>query len=225
MLILLGLFLGCKKNNNDKVKGCRIVTITSPGVNGFQYQLTYDNDHQVERVISGASVNLYVYNTNIITIDQYDSGTFRRRMTVTINNAGLATNVRTNNDVTGASWSNSVNEYNGDQIVRTTNTSSGGAGAGFTTTYGWSNGDMVWSATAGDTTHFDYYTDQPRMAGDFLSLVQMLQGYEIYRNKHLLRSYAGAIFQYDHANDGKITSLQYFLGNTLSILNYEYDCN
>jgi len=226
--MIFGTFTRCKKNN-DKAPECRIISATGvPG--GASYQLTYDNTGKLSRVVLGQGVITYDYtgNGNMVTVTNMDSGQFRSRTVVTLNPVGLASNVRVEDDLTGATWSNTSYEYNGDELSRSTSTSSAG-GAPSVSTYTWSDGNMI-SATTDptgpmpSTSTFEYYTDKPRQNGDFLLLLQLLQGYEIYRNKNLIKGISGAVLTYIFAKDGKIASLEVAEGTT-SFLDYQYQCN
>jgi hypothetical protein len=52
-----------------------------------------------------------------------------------------------------------------------------------------------------------------------------LQGYEIYRNKNLLKTIAGTSLNYEFGTDGKISSLSATTGANETFINYEYQCD
>jgi len=218
-IILVGIFGGCKKNN-DKKAVCHIVSISST-MDSLTNNFTYDKDGKLIQDLYGASITTYSYDGSVTTITNYDTGTFQKRTIVMNNSSGLAINVRTEYDPNGANWANSFYEYNGDEVARVIYTYSGNPSS--TSTYLWADHNMVGQVTGTDTTTFEYYTDKPRQDGDYLYLTQVVSGYEVYRCKNLLKGYVGATFTYDFTPDGKIAAFRIPALNT--VLSYEYLCN
>ncbi|MDP4265753.1 MAG: hypothetical protein Q8941_24760 [Bacteroidota bacterium] len=222
MLIMTGIFTGCKKSN-DKKTSCKISTIT-PVPTGTALQLSYNSEGRLSRVVSGTSVLTYEYTDNTTIVTALNADTLNSKTIVNLNPAGLAINVRVETDASGANWNNTFYEYNEDELAKSTFTISTG-GRPVISTYGWSNHNMVSSTTDTTTTNYGYYTDKPRQSGDYLDLVQQLQGYEIYRTKNLVKSISSAVITYEFGSDGKINSLQATTGTTSSFLDYQYQCN
>lgn len=228
-LIITGTFAGCKKNN-DKKQTCRVITATfSP--TGVVYRLSYNSNGKLSSVIDGTNVTTYVYTGNTIIVTSLESGRFSRKNIITLSAAGMASNVRTEIDLTGNNWHNKAYEYNGIELIKSTLTFSNGATSSITT-YAWSNGNMA-SIISGTVTHtLDYYVDKPNQGGDAFNqspflVHQFIQGYEIYRTKNLLKSIAGETFIYDFRPDGNIASVSVISatgGDASRIVDYEYQC-
>ncbi|MBS1597887.1 MAG: hypothetical protein JST75_06660 [Bacteroidetes bacterium] len=222
-ILSFATFNACKKNN-DKKPDCKINSITSPNSPGQQNTFSYDANGKLSRFISAGNFTSYSYSGNTTTVTALDSGKFSSRTTIVSNDAGLAIDVRTEGDEAGTQWTNGYYEYNGDELIKSTTTSSGG-GAAVVTTYTWSNHNMVSSLTDTTTTIFGYYTDKPVQNGDYFRLVQLIQGYEIVRNKNLLKSVSGSILAYDFGKDGNISTLSVTSGTSSTFLDFGYQCN
>ena len=70
----------------------------------------------------------------------------------------------------------------------------------------------------------NYYMDKPKQTGDYLSVVQLFDGYEIIRNKNLLKTYSQVNLVYNFNPDGNISSVGAAPDNQF-FFEYEYDCN
>ncbi len=219
---IAGLQSGCKKNN-DKKANCRISSASSTTA-GNAYLFLYNNENKLIRTSLGSSVITYDYSGNTTTVTNLDSGKFLNKSIVTNNADGLAINVRTETNTNGSEWSNTFYEYTGTELAKSTFTSSAG-GSATVSTYVWTNGNLVSSKTDTTISTLDYYTDKPRQPGDFLSLVQVIQGYEIYRTRNLLKTASGTNLIYIFGTDGKIISLEAVSGTSTTILDYQYQCN
>jgi hypothetical protein len=222
MLVMTGIFTGCKKSN-DKKTLCNITTIT-PVPTGTAIQLTYNSQNRLNRAVSGTTVLTYEYSDNTTIVTSHNTDTLNSKTTITLNPSGLAINVRAETDASGANWNNTFYEYNGDELAKSTFTTSTG-GSPVITTYSWSNHNMISSTTDTTTNNFGYYSDKPRQSGDYIDLIQLLQGYQIYRTKNLVKAISGAVFTYEFGSDGNITSLQATAGTSSSFLDYQYQCN
>jgi hypothetical protein len=222
ILFIAGVFLSCKKSN-DRKPDCRITTI-APVPTGSSYHITYNAEGKIRRLVFNSTLTNYEYNGNTVTATNEDSGSFRSRRIITLNEAGMAINVRTEQNISGTDWINDSYEYNGEELIRSTNTSSTGNKPSVTT-YVWSGHNLVSGTVDSTTTVFDYYQDKPRTDGDYFSLIKTLLGYDIYRPKNLLRSIDGTVFEYDFDPDGKISTLTLNSGGNFTSLDYEYQCN
>ena len=92
------------------------------------------------------------------------------------------------------------------------------------TTYTWVNQNLVLLTTDASSQVFGYYSNKLRQTGDYLLLVQQLQGYEIYRNKNLFKSLDAVNLNYEFGTDGRINSLSVTSGATENFIIYEYQC-
>jgi YD repeat-containing protein len=220
-LALSGILVQCKKDN-EKKPACNLITVTT-APNGTPIHLTYNADGKLSRAVSTNSVIAYEYTPSSATIVTTNSGNFGSKTIATLNNDGLAINVRTENDSLGNSWSNTFYEYNGQELSKSTLTTSAG-GPAMVTTYTWVNQNLVLLTTDASSQVFGYYSNKLRQTGDYLLLVQQLQGYEIYRNKNLFKSLDAVNLNYEFGTDGRINSLSVTSGATESFIIYEYQC-
>ena len=228
IFVVTGVFTECKKNNDEK-KTCRLTTANFPRTN-IVYQLSYNSNGKLSSVTIGDTVTTYTYSGNTTIATSFESGTFIRKNILTLNDAGLTANIRTEIDITGNNWHNKAYEYNGVELIKSTLTFSTGTSSSVTT-YTWSNGNMVSVTSASVTNILDYYLDKPNQGGDAFNqspflVYQFIQGYEIYRTKNLLKSIAGETFAYDFRPDGNISSVRAISGNANdTIVKYEYQCD
>ena len=212
----------CSKSSNKKAS-CEILTVT-PSPNGTPFHFTYNADGKPSRVESSNFVMTYEYLVGSAIIVTFNSGNFQSKTIATLNKDGLATMVRTEFDTLGTSWSNTFYEYNRLELSRSTFTSSTG-GRPVISTYTWDNQNLVISNTDTSSVTYGYYTNKPLQTGDYFLLVQQLQGYDIYRNKNLLKSIDNTFLNYQFGTDGKINSLSATTGANENFINYEYQCD
>jgi hypothetical protein len=66
--------------------------------------------------------------------------------------------------------------------------------------------------------------DKPTQTGDYLSIVQLLNGYETLRTKNLLKTYSQVNFVYNFRPDGNISSVVTDTNNQI-FFEYDYECN
>ena len=222
VLAITGILSQCKKRN-DKKPSCQIITATfAPNVSTFH--LTYNLEGKPSRVVSNIIDMSFEYSAGSVIIVTFQSGNFQSKTIATLNKDGLATNVRTENDTLGTSWSNTLYEYNGQKLSKSTLTSSTG-GRPVVSTYTWDNQNLVLLTMDTTSQTLGYYIDKPRQTGDYLLLAQQLQGYEIYRSKNLLKKIDGTSLNYEFGTDGKINSFTATTGANEIFVNYEYQCD
>ncbi|HET7119288.1 MAG TPA: hypothetical protein VFI29_22525 [Hanamia sp.] len=228
-LICIALFTGCKKDSKPTQppqSSCKITTIAVSGANAVS--IAYNNDGTVSTITSGTGITSYVYSGNTITETTMNSGQFDTKAIITKNGDGLATNVRTEYSADGTDWDNEAYEYNGTQVIKLTYTSSNG-GSSDISTFQWSGGNLVSVIDTGDTTKIDYFTDKLSQGADYLSLSQFIQGYEVFRNKNILKSITNGTdvtnVTYTYDTDGKITSLTENDGTDTYNYSFQYQCN
>ena len=219
-IIIAVSFNACKKNT-DKKSVCRIIAFT---VAGQVYHISYNNQGKIISLTGGSLSDSYDYFGDTTIVTSLDAGTFASKTTIALNKAGLATNVRTENNGSGTDWTNDVFEYNGDELAKQTSTRSADTIKGITT-YAWFNHNMISETMGSNTTVLGYYTDKPRQDGDYLAFIQFISGYEVYRTKNLLKTFGSATLTYDFGSDGNISSLTITSpGGTPESLNYQYEC-
>lgn len=227
---MAAFFTGCKKDKDKENKPtCRIITVTpTPAADAIN--ISYNSDGKVSSVINGTTVSTTAYSGNTAINTTMTGSVFNSKRIITMNAAGLATNVRTEFDehVPATSWTNLAFEYSGEELLKSTSTSSTG-GVPSIILYTWSNHNMTAAGTGPSGATLDYYTDKNRQEGDYLLLSQAVQGYEIYRSKNLIKSVLEGSnitsFEYTFDSDGKISSVTATSGATVTVLNYQYQCN
>jgi hypothetical protein len=225
--IFSAIIASCKKDETPK-QTCRIITATRDisGMNST-FNLTYNSEGKLSSVTEGKKTSVYVYGGNTVIVNTTSDGLFYSKRIITLNTNGLASNSRTENDITGADWDNSSYEYNGTEILKTTYTVSAG-GAPTIETYKWNGGNIV-SLTSGSTTYtLEYFTDKPSQPGDYFYFTELISGYYILKAKNALKSIiTGADitnFDYNFDADGKITSF-ICTGGSSYTQTYQYQCN
>ena len=221
-LIITATFTGCKKNDVKKPI-CRISSIFVPS-SATIYRLLYNSNGKLSRASVWPLDILYEYTGNTTIVTTLDSGKFFSKSVIIANAAGLATSVKTDNNATGTDWANTIYEYNGEKLMRATTTSSVAA-IPSVTTYIWLDHNVTHiNETPGIPMKLDYFMDKPKQAGDYLSVVQLFDGYETIRNKSLLKTYSQVNFVYNFSTDGNISSVAAAPYNQ-KIFEYEYECN
>ncbi|HEX7493884.1 MAG TPA: hypothetical protein VF346_06680 [Bacteroidales bacterium] len=226
MAVLIAAVLGsCKKDSTPKPI-CKIITATSSDVGTSAYNFSYNSDGTLNSSSHGSSLTTFSYSPNTIIETTTNGGAFGSKKTITLNANGLASNVRTENNVTGTSWNNTLYEYSGAELIKSTDSDSAGDPVDIST-FTWSGGNLT-SITGSSTETLAYYTDKPAQTGDYLSLIQLVFGYQIYRVKNALKSSVSGSsnisFSYTYDADGKITSVSVVSISTTT-LTYQYQCN
>ncbi len=221
-----GIFSGCKKSN-DKKPTCRIIAASIPS-SGVVFNFLYNNNGKLSRISTAFGTASFDYpadNTVIVTTQASD--TFQSRKIIKVNAAGLATNVRIENNTAGTQFTNDAFEYTGNELAKQTSTSSFDPNPRITT-YTWFNGNMVSIASGGAITESrEYFTDKPRQDGDFFTFNQFIQGFEIVRTKNLVKStsQSGLNFTYEFGADGNISSVKATFSSGVSAFqDYQYEC-
>jgi hypothetical protein len=224
ILLLSGILAGCKKDHDkNAATTCRIIGMRDT-ISNSTNELTYNSNGKLSNLVQGSLITTYDYADNKVIITQTNGGTLISKATAVLNNMGLAVNVYTETPQTGVAWRNILHEYDGQQIVRSTETTAEGHPAEITT-YQWSNGNLISAITGSDTATYGYYLDKPSQLGDYLSIGQMLQGYEQIRAKNLFKSIGDNTFSYAFGSDGKISSIKsVFGGATIFDYVYQYKC-
>lgn len=104
-LLSVTLF-SCKKNKDVKKKpNCHIITLNSSG--GDVINLTYNADGKVQKIITnGYTATTISYSGNTAIATTLSNGTFLDKEIITLNNDGLAANVKTEINSSGTIWYN-----------------------------------------------------------------------------------------------------------------------
>ncbi|MFT3979137.1 MAG: hypothetical protein QM687_01615 [Ferruginibacter sp.] len=223
-LSMTTIFSACSKD--DDTPACKIITITPSAGTGTN--ITYNDDGSIHSISSGTSVKTFAYSGNTAIATEMNSGVFSSKVIITNNSSGLATNVRTENDMAGTSWSNLAFEYSGTQLIKQTSTNSSGGTPGVTTV-AWTNGNPTEVSSGGSNIQtIDYYSDKRSQTGDYWDIAQTMQGYRIIRAKNPIKSILSGStitnLSYGFNADGNITSLNATGGSTITY-NYQLQCN
>lgn len=215
------------KDDGQKDSHCRIVTLIW-SLSQDTFHITYNNSGKISKVETEESVSNFEYAGNRITKTTSVLGVLREIKNITVNAAGLATNVRTEEMDGAGTWRNEAYQYNGEEVSSAV-LSYSGTNYTNTITYTWQNHNMVEvkNSISPAVLELQYYTDKARQDGDYsLSLHKMLLGYEVLRCSNLLKSSGGMVYQYDFDTEGKIVPVEYTEpGNRSPIfMKYEYEC-
>jgi hypothetical protein len=220
---MITIFSGCSKD--DPQPACRIITATPNS--GDASNISYNSEGKISTISSGTSVTTFAYSGTTAIGTTTNSGTFSRKIIVTNNADGLATNIRTETNQAGTIWSNLAMEYSGTELIKQTSTNSTG-GAPDVTTVAWTNGNPTTITSGASIQTVEYYTNEPSQTGDYWDIAQTLQGYRIIKAKNPIKSIlsGGSISSLDYVydGDGKIISLNVTGASTLTY-NYQHQCN
>ena len=229
MAVLIAIALSsCKKDSAPKPT-CKIITVTlvPSGGGTTTYNYSYNSEGKLSTSSSGLYSTTFSYSGNTVIESNTHGGVFESKEIITLNANGLASNVKTENNETGTLWDNTVFEYSGTELIKSTDTNSAGDPV-VVTTFTWSGGNLVSITTGSSTSTLVYYTDKPAQTGDYVSFLQLLFGFEIYRVKNAIKSSgegsAITSYSYSYDTDGKIASMT-VTGNSTSTFNYQYQCN
>lgn len=223
-LIVTCIVSGCKKDSVVLKPTCRI--ITASGGSG-QLNFSYDSEGRLASTSSGALTVSIAYNGNTVITNTRKNDVFYEKKIITLNSNGLASNARIETDIAGTNWENYLYEYSGSEVIKQTYTTSADP-MPVVSTLTWSGGNLVAITTPTSTTTLDYYKDKTAQEGDYLLLQQLQSGYQILRNKNLVKSVLSGsnISSFDYAidADGKITSMT-LQGSSSGTYTYQHQCN
>lgn len=189
-------------------------------------KFTYDQQGRLIRIDDGDNIKTINYTPEGCTVTNAAAGIFAGITVVTNNKDGLALNVHSTTDPQGILWTNTSYQYNGQELAKSSFTNFAMSDP-VVTTYRWSAGNLISSTTQSITQTYEYYTDKLRQQGDYLYFQQFPQGYELFRNKNLVRSGQGLNFIYEFGSDGKITAVKATptSGGNDIVFKYDYNCN
>lgn len=231
---LLLIVSSCRKDstgdgngNNGAGFNCRITEASFTGINSYKF--IYNEDGKLSEAHSGDTSISYSYTPGSTVVTTLYAGVFHTKITVLLNNEHKVTNTRIDYNTAGTSWQNYDYQYENNLISKTVLKAAGTSNS-VTSVFQWQNGNIksVTSTNTSGNTHttlFNYYTDKPKLVGDYISFVELLQGYHIYTNKNLIKSIDDTRYVYDFAADGNISSLKVInAGGELFSGHYQYEC-
>jgi hypothetical protein len=231
MAVLITAVLASCKKDSTPAPICKIITVTpvSSDVGAPTYNISYNSEGKLSSSFNSSSgyVTTYSYSGNTVIATSTEGGVFGSKDIITLNANGLASNVKAEYNEAGTSWDNTLYEYSGTELIKRTVTSSAG-GPADVTTYVWSGGNLTDIIGSTNFT-LSYYTDKPAQTGDYFSLLQLQNGYEVYRVKNAVKSFLVGTtiisYSYSFGTDGKIASIAITTGTTTSTDDYQYQCN
>ena len=225
LLTVTAAFWSCKKSNDKKAE-CKIIAASIPSL-GVLFNFSYNNNGKLTRISAGRNFTTFDYPAeNTVIATTLDSGRFQSKRIINVNAAGLATNVRIENNAAGTLFINNSFEYSGEELMKSRSTSSSDPNPRITT-FTWVNGNLITITSGGAIIETrDYFTDKPRQIGDFFSFSEFIQGFETVRTKNLVKSTSGTNFTYEFGGPaGNISSLQTISpGGNRDIIDYQYEC-
>ena len=227
LIIISSPFTACKKDKEKKPE-CRITRITK---NGTQtYDLTYGDDNKLKSilVLPMNELSSFSYSGNITTVLVTKNGNFTRKMIVTNNTNGLATNILIENNTAGNDWFNQAITYEGQHIISNYATDSGG-NPPESIEYIWKEGNPSVLINSGDIFHCEYYKEKQFQVGDWRDIQQLIVGYRIYQYQNLLQlieiNSNKSYYTYKFDESGRITQTKETSKNSEVIFDLKYECD
>lgn len=229
-MMLTLLLLSCSSDEDsfpEPAANCRITSFVSAG--GNPGTISYNSDGKIKSLVSGDNSSTFLYANNTIVINETDQGNFDSKTIVTLNEDELPVNIRRENNEAGTDWVNTMLEYDGMQLSKTTRSTSGG-GAGIVTMYTWENGNVLSYTNGNSTVSFEYYEEHPLQQGDLLHLSYYTSyGVSLLRNKNLVKSLdqsGGSLsnFDYEFDADGKIIRINTSSTSGNTEISLKYQC-
>jgi hypothetical protein len=189
-------------------------------------QNSYSPDGNIiKSAVQGGFTSFFHYQGDTTTVTVLNGNLFNERLVITRNAAGLTSNLRTELDDAGLYWYNDAYVYNGIELATDKRTSSVWDSTAVRT-FTWSGGNMVAMTVNGKATyHFDYYLDKLRQAGDHFALDSLLNGYEIYHTRNLVKTAFDVVFDYSFDANGRVDAIRATLENTSNTVKLTYQCN
>ncbi|MEO5942837.1 MAG: hypothetical protein ABIP30_00190 [Ferruginibacter sp.] len=223
LLLSTGIFFSSCKKDSAGTPTCKIITVSASAGDGYNF--TYNSDGKIETVTYGATLTVYTYSGNTTVASTTNNGAFAGKKTITLNANGFAASVKSETSANGSTWYKDTYEYNGAELLKDTYTNSQNV-APQVTTAAWSGGNMISTTQSGTTTTIEYDLTKPAREGDYIWLIQTIQGYKVYSTKNPIKSVAtgNSITSFDYTfENGKITALK-FNGGSITTYSYQYQC-
>jgi hypothetical protein len=230
------LFPGCHKSSGSGSSPSIPCTLVSAkAINGgatINYSFSYDKQGRLVCVKVNDSngkpyTDTLVYGNGFIVATTLFSGSSIPTVdSVFLDGSGNVTSISV--------WQNgnhSLFSYTRNSQGELTQSTSSYNGAVMTSsTYQYSNGDIMGGVSAGTPFSYTYYTDKPSKYNDFLAIQQWMQyGVVIWKSAHLCKSYQSTISQsytYTMDDKGNITDAisTDTQTNAVSSVHFVYDC-
>lgn len=212
-VIITVLFAACKKDGANKQQECRVSSINLNGTATTNF--SYNEQGWVSVMSKGDEVTTYSYTAGGYIRQMLKANKLMEKSTTELNAQGLIQKITKQQfDLNGNVIFNLIYtyEYNGNgEIVKSISKS--GSNPEQTTTYTWSNGNLV---STGSGVIYSYYTDKSSQDGDLLRITN-LQAYGriLIKNKNLVKSVSqnGTTTNIDYEFDSNGRIIKSHLGN------------
>jgi hypothetical protein len=221
------LFWGCKKDSDKEppVPVCRVQTLTESST---VLSFLYDSSKRVSRVASSdGTLEEYSYKGDTTRILQTQGGAFELRKIITNNAQGMATQVRIEDNPAGTTGTVLNFQYSGTELIQEIQKPIGSAST-TVTIYTWSAGNLTEIRSGSTVSVLDYYTDKPSQPGNYLELVNIMEGYAIIKTKNLLKSVTQSgvtvTITYIFDKDDNITQALFTGGSGNNTIGISYLC-
>jgi hypothetical protein len=229
LVTIVSLFLSpsCSKKSSN-TPACQIITITDQnGTSTTTYNITYNNQGKIsteEYAQSGTNytrVFTYSGNTEILTTSGGGASTVD---SITLNSSGL---IESDYFSYTGNLTVTTYTYSGTELQKEVQVANGGTPA--TTTFTWSNGDVV-SSNDGTTTASYTYNTKGSVAGDYWNIIQLVNyGASFVKTAHQLSVFSSGTtvenINYTYDNSNKITGVTATTGANVESITYQYTCN
>ena len=241
-MIASTLFFNYSCSKKSSSPPCKLITLTEvDGTSTSTDNITYNSDNKVATITStmvnggttSSSNTVCTYAGNVIM--KTATSTSGSSTTTTTDSIGLNSAGYVIADMTR--YSNSSDYYYttftydaNNQLLKSTSQSNGGPVT--TSIASYSNGDITYLASPGDTTYLYYNTSRPSGNDDYLYLAEKVQygGALVYKTAHQLQAlkYSGgsAIVNLDYTYDskGNLATMIYTQGSDIQNYSFQYDC-
>jgi hypothetical protein len=225
----------CKKDKNDVQPTCRVATVVTSGATNSVLNISYDGTGRIAVASRDSITSNFSYTSGGVVILTLNQNRLRTKTTVELTQGDLVKKVTSlfiHDDGSESLDHVETYEYNErGEVLKKINQV--GNNVPTTTTYIWSNGNVV---SESDGLTFEYLTDQPIQNGDQLRLLDLLAtGGIMFKNKNLVSRIARnsngftETISYNFDTEGKISKrTRIITANNSSatlISDIQYVCN
>lgn len=218
---------GDNNNNPLPADNCLLVKRTRANFNDHHYE--YDAQKRLIKSVFGNSIRTFTYNGNVVKVEVSSNGgqSVDHIRTITLNADKMATNVRL--DYTAGHWENTAYEYEGTRVVKRIYTHYTGSTS--TTTFEWSNGNLVKeSSPGGSTTTYAYDANKLFNRADFFGSSYYEFGIQTIKPKNRVNKITTQSGTYDISYfenaEGRVTGYKVDItpGGDYTV-QFQYQCN
>jgi hypothetical protein len=230
----------CKKDKNNKYS-CTIVAevqYSASSTNTVNNKVAYnDVDATVSYKLEDGRIYTWHYPGSITIMGEAGENWYQK--TITLNEYGMLTNFRTDDDASGDNWTIDQYSYqNGVQLIFSSHIPR--HQPPFSRAYTWANGNLITmtdQASSQSKETFSYSANRASAPGDYFTHLNIIyyQGFRVLGSKNLpvsdqysniLNVIAKVLFAYQYDKDGKIKTMT--ISNEagqFSKIDYVYQCS